>query len=196
MPANRENNYWGFWANNRVRISWLSALLLLLWVVFAELQPAKFPSWPWPLSLALIAAGLAMRSWAAGVVQKDAALAQGGPYALSRHPLYLGSLLILLGFFTSLGYAIAIVSVILYLLLYLPTIRNEERVLASRFPQSWPAYTQQTSWLWPKQWRSLSKLKQGGAWQASQWRFNREYQLLALVGGFTTLLLVWSLFSY
>ena len=57
------------------------------------------PSWP---SLAfgavLIIPGLAIRALASGHVRKNEALAMSGPYAYSRNPLYLGSLLIGIGF--------------------------------------------------------------------------------------------------
>ena len=39
-------------------------------------------------------AGLAVRAWAAGVIKKDQELTTSGPYAFTRNPLYLGSLLL------------------------------------------------------------------------------------------------------
>lgn len=46
-----------------------------------------------PLSLD----GLALRAWAAGHLAKNQRLAQSGPYAATRNPLYLGSLITALG---------------------------------------------------------------------------------------------------
>lgn len=59
--------------------------------------------WDWtdaehPFGMALLVGGLLLRSWAAGVIEKQSVLAVTGPYALVRHPLYLGSFLIALGF--------------------------------------------------------------------------------------------------
>ena len=42
--------------------------------------------------------GLLVRALASGHVQKNEALATSGPYAYTRNPLYLGSLLIGVGF--------------------------------------------------------------------------------------------------
>ena len=49
------------------------------------------------LGLPLACAGEAVRIWASGHIEKTRRLATGGPYAHSRNPLYLGSLLIALG---------------------------------------------------------------------------------------------------
>src|SRR3990170_6376852 len=42
--------------------------------------------------------GETIRTWASGFIKKDKELAQGGPYALTRNPLYLGNFLIGVGF--------------------------------------------------------------------------------------------------
>ena len=41
--------------------------------------------------------GLALRAWAAGCLAKNAQLAQSGPYAWVRNPLYVGTLLVAAG---------------------------------------------------------------------------------------------------
>ena len=46
---------------------------------------------------ALGLAGLALRAWAAGTIEKNEVLATTGPYAYTRNPLYLGSFLLGLG---------------------------------------------------------------------------------------------------
>ena len=50
------------------------------------------------LSLILVVPGLLLRGYAAGYVQKNAELTQTGPYAYTRNPLYLGSMMAALGF--------------------------------------------------------------------------------------------------
>ena len=58
-------------------------------------------SHPTPLSMAIGAPvsllGLALRAWAAGCLAKNQQLATGGPYAYTRNPLYIGTLLVAAG---------------------------------------------------------------------------------------------------
>lgn len=46
----------------------------------------------------IVAAGLLIRSWANGYAIKMDKLTTSGPYAFVRHPLYAGTLLMLIGF--------------------------------------------------------------------------------------------------
>ncbi len=66
------------------------------------------PSWPLPLSgLLVAAAGVALMAWAAATMVRarttfwpgraPAALVTSGPFRLSRNPIYLGDVLVLLG---------------------------------------------------------------------------------------------------
>ena len=50
------------------------------------------------IGLAMAVAGQVFRIYAAGFIHKNKQLASTGPYALVRHPLYLGNFLILIGF--------------------------------------------------------------------------------------------------
>jgi protein-S-isoprenylcysteine O-methyltransferase Ste14 len=86
-------------------------------------------------------AGEAIRIWAAGHLEKGREVTTSGPYAFSRHPLYLGSTLIGVG----LGYASAnwIVALLVaaYLLVTLTAaIRTEEAHLTDKFGAAYPAY--------------------------------------------------------
>ena len=60
---------------------------------------------PWTLVVGGLIAlpGLALRAWATGHLRKNDALATTGPYAYTRNPLYLGSLVIGLGFTIAAG---------------------------------------------------------------------------------------------
>ncbi len=49
-------------------------------------------------SLILVVPGVWLRAYAAGYVRKNAELTQTGPYAYTRNPLYLGSIMIAFGF--------------------------------------------------------------------------------------------------
>src|SRR3954471_3745193 len=72
--------------------------------------------------------GLALRAWAAGCLAKNQQLATGGPYAFTRNPLYIGTLLVAAGLAvaaSSIGLAVLFAAV--FLLVYLPVIQNEEQ---------------------------------------------------------------------
>ncbi|MBV8631532.1 MAG: isoprenylcysteine carboxylmethyltransferase family protein, partial [Silvibacterium sp.] len=50
------------------------------------------------LSLGLVVPGIWLRAYASGYVKKNTELTMTGPYAHTRNPLYLGSMLIAFGF--------------------------------------------------------------------------------------------------
>jgi protein-S-isoprenylcysteine O-methyltransferase Ste14 len=84
----------------------------------------------------LIAPGLLIRALASGHVRKNEALATSGPYAYTRNPLYLGSLLIGIGFvLAARNWWIGVVLVVMFFAIYLAVIRSEEAFLNERFPE-------------------------------------------------------------
>jgi protein-S-isoprenylcysteine O-methyltransferase Ste14 len=95
------------------------------------------PSWR---SLAfgslLIIPGLLIRALASGHVRKNEALAMSGPYAHTRNPLYLGSLLIGIGFaLAARSWWVGIILVLMFFAIYVPVIRSEEAYLHEKFPE-------------------------------------------------------------
>ena len=83
-------------------------------------------------------AGLLVRGWAAGCLDKGGALAVDGPYAFTRNPLYLGSFVIGVGVAAAGGHWIwPAVFVAGFTLLYVPTMRHESAELLARYG---PAY--------------------------------------------------------
>jgi protein-S-isoprenylcysteine O-methyltransferase Ste14 len=83
-----------------------------------------------------ITIGLLVRASASGHVRKNEQLAMTGPYAYTRNPLYLGSIIIAGGFgIASLNAWIAAIIVVFFLAVYLPVIRNEEAFLRTKFPE-------------------------------------------------------------
>lgn len=93
------------------------------------------PTWQTMLaSLVLVVPGLWLRAYAAGYVRKNAELTRTGPYAHTRNPLYLGSMLIAFGFAAAAASWIIFVALaVLFLAIYLPTIRSEEEYLRAHF---------------------------------------------------------------
>lgn len=126
------------------------------------------------LGLGFILAGLLLRSWAAGVIVKRAALATEGPYALVRHPLYVGSFSMALGFALVMEDWLALLAVLLgYWLIYLPVMRAEERELAQRFGVTWRDYAARTGRVLPR----IPLRPAKGAWSWARWWRNREWRL-------------------
>lgn len=91
-----------------------------------------------PLILAgsgVVVVGLAIRAIASGQLRKNEALATRGPYSYTRNPLYLGSILIGVGFATAArSIWIWIILLTLFAAIYIPVIRSEESFLKANFP--------------------------------------------------------------
>src|SRR4051812_14796765 len=124
-----------------------------------------------PVSLA----GLALRAWAAGHLAKNQRLATSGPYAFTRNPLYLGTLLTALGLAAaghSLGLAILFSG--LFVLVYLPAIELEEQHLTAIL-SDYAAYAARVPLLIPSIPSSLGPDR----FAFSQYLKNQEYQALA-----------------
>jgi len=114
----------------RVPLGFLAALLYLFELWRRAPQPAAI-AW----SLVLVLPGLWLRGYAAGYVKKNRELTQTGPYAYTRNPLYLGSMLIAAGFAVALlSWLVGLVLAIGFALIYIPVIASEERFLRSTFP--------------------------------------------------------------
>ncbi len=80
--------------------------------------------------------GEAVRLWASGHIRKTQALATGGPYAFSRNPLYLGSLLLALGVAVASASPWGVLAVAVYFLVFYPAVMREEAsFLADKFPE-------------------------------------------------------------
>jgi protein-S-isoprenylcysteine O-methyltransferase Ste14 len=86
-------------------------------------------------SLALTLPGLWLRAYAAGTVKKNSELTVTGPYAHTRNPLYLGSMLIAAGFALALlSWPVALTLALGFAIIYVPVIAAEERFLRAAFP--------------------------------------------------------------
>jgi len=94
------------------------------------------PTWRFiALGAMLIVPGLLMRALASGHVRKNEALATSGPYAYTRNPLYVGSLLIGIGFaVASRSWWVGVVLGVMFFAIYVPVIQGEEKFLRQKFP--------------------------------------------------------------
>lgn len=95
------------------------------------------PSWrSLLLGAFVVAPGLFVRALASGHVRKNESLATSGPYAYTRNPLYLGSLLMGLGFCAAArSWWVGVALVVMLIAIYLPVIRDEEAFLRRTFPE-------------------------------------------------------------
>ena len=109
------------------------------------------PSWQTLLaSLVLVVPGLWLRGYASGYVKKNAELATTGPYAHTRNPLYLGSMLIAFGFAAAAAsWVILVALAALFAAIYVPTILGEEAYLREHFA-GFEAYARSVPRLLPR----------------------------------------------
>ncbi len=137
------------------------------------------------VAVAFVLLGASVRSWAAGTIKKNSQLATCGAYSLCRHPLYLGSFLMIIGFClgTQPQLNFPIVTPVVAVL-YICAIRTEELRLAQIFDTDWTSYSAATPRLVPNPLRLKIRLS---GWSLEQWRSNREYQAafgaIAGIGG-------------
>jgi protein-S-isoprenylcysteine O-methyltransferase Ste14 len=94
------------------------------------------PSWTsLGAGFAAAAVGVLVRALASGHIRKNAALATTGPYAFTRNPLYLGSIIIAVGFIVAArNFWIGVAALAMFAFIYLPVIMAEEKYLRSTFP--------------------------------------------------------------
>ncbi|HEX2917366.1 MAG TPA: isoprenylcysteine carboxylmethyltransferase family protein [Edaphobacter sp.] len=168
----------------RVPLGFLFAVLFL-WLAR--------PTWRLMLlSLILVIPGVWLRGYAAGYVKKNAELTRTGPYAYTRNPLYLGSMLIAYGFAIASGSWILFVALAVgFLGIYLPTIRSEEEFLRATFA-GFDDYARRVPRLLPRLTAADSGLPPG-RFSRERYLHHREYNALmgaaALYAALTALLL-------
>jgi protein-S-isoprenylcysteine O-methyltransferase Ste14 len=129
----------------RVPLGFLTAALYLFELSRRAPQPAAV-AW----SLALVVPGLWLRGYAAGYVKKNRELTTTGPYAHTRNPLYLGSMMMAAGFAVALlSWPVALVLAAGFAVIYVPVIASEERFLLATFP-GFDAYCKRVPRLIPR----------------------------------------------
>ena len=126
------------------------------------------------IGLPVAVAGLLLRAWAAGHLEKNTRLATTGPYAWVRNPLYLGTLLTACGLVTaSRRPLLALLFALVFALVYLPAIQLEEEYLRELFPD-FGEYAERVRALWPR--RPVNPVCT--RFRADLYMRNEEYQAL------------------
>jgi len=127
----------------RVPVGWmLGVLVIVLARPTAHSMLAAAP---------LAVAGEAIRLWASGHIEKTRALATGGPYAHTRNPLYVGSLLIALAVGVASASPWVVLAVSVYFLAFYPSVMREEAAfLARTFPEQYASWAAAVPAFWPR----------------------------------------------
>lgn len=112
---------------------------------FAAAAVALLLARPTPRSiavgLALASVGEGLRLWASGHIVKGDEITTSGPYRYVRHPLYVGSSIMAVGFAVAAASAPVAALVALYMgVTVLAAIRTEEATLDDRFRGQYSAY--------------------------------------------------------
>jgi protein-S-isoprenylcysteine O-methyltransferase Ste14 len=125
------------------------------------------------LGALVLVPGLALRGLASGHVQKDKQLTTSGPYAYTRNPLYLGSLILGAGFaIAARSWWIVGIMFLMFAVIYVPVIRGEERYLRQTFPD-YDDYARHVPRFLP---RVTPYGSQQSAYSSARYWKHREYQ--------------------
>jgi hypothetical protein len=128
------------------------------------------------------------------VIRKEQNLATGGPYAYTRNPLYVGSLLLGVGIALPGGRWIwPALFLAFYLAVYIPTMVSEHRLLTRLFGDRYAAYAAAVPAFLPRlsPWREPGTIPDGFTFEV--YRRNREWEA-ALGAAAALALLGWKAF--
>jgi protein-S-isoprenylcysteine O-methyltransferase Ste14 len=150
----------GALARLRVPLGFVSGIIAF-WLAQPSVQSIA-------LGMSIAAAGELLRIWAAGHLDKGREITRSGPYRFVRHPLYLGSALMGLGFIVAARNWWVAGLVIGYLVVTVgAAIRTEEAALDAQFAGAYADY------------RSGRAEPVGKRFRWARVRANREYRAVA-----------------
>jgi protein-S-isoprenylcysteine O-methyltransferase Ste14 len=141
--------------------------------------------------LALLS-GTALRMWASGFLRKESTLCTTGPYALSRNPLYVGSLVVAVAM--PLGQNSITLSVIVaavFFSLFKAIIAKEEEVLAAKFGAAYRIYCQRVpAFISINSIQNIPRALRAHSFSVRTWITNRGWEpaIVALAIYFSTIL--------
>ena len=173
----------------RLRLTGIGGIVMFL--VAWHWGRANGFSWVFAAGILCALGGLLLRIWATGWLVKNQNLTTSGPYRLTRNPLYLGTMLIVLGQCLMSGVTWApLVFPPFFLVLYWMTMRQEEKFLAERYGADYDRYAQAVPLFLPRlrnlRENSIACPEQTFSWQ----RVRRCYK------GFSANLLLIVIYAY
>ncbi len=138
---------------------------------------------------ALILAGMALRVWAAGMLEKGGDLCTDGPYRFVRHPLYLGSTVAAVGFAVMMNVLWGWVLIVpLFLVLYGAQVLSEERHLRASHGPAHAQFAAAVPLIVP--WPGRAAAGTGRRWRLSLALVNREHYHVVVTASLAALLFV------
>ncbi|HET6142828.1 MAG TPA: isoprenylcysteine carboxylmethyltransferase family protein [Candidatus Acidoferrales bacterium] len=142
------------------------------------------------VSIAIV--GLIIRGYAAGHLRKHQQLATSGPYAFTRNPLYLGSVLLAAGFSVASHSWISALLLAAYLAIFYPVvIRREQSELRAHYGDAFVTYASRVPAFWP---RLTPATLSAEKFSWPQYLKNREYEAsigLAVAMAILLALMLW-----
>jgi len=119
----------------------------------------------------LALAGMLVRLHASGYVLKNKELAQTGPYALMRHPLYTGNIALVIGFALAGSTLWALpLSLFFFWFYYPPAIGYEDQKLQRIFGSQWDEWAKHTPALLPRLSRLGDLFRGNWSFATSTWK--------------------------
>jgi protein-S-isoprenylcysteine O-methyltransferase Ste14 len=133
------------------------------------------PQWTWLVcGVGIAIVGLFLRGYAAGYLRKHKQLATSGPYAFTRNPLYVGSVLLAAGFSVASHSAISALLLAAYLAVFYPVvIRREQTELKTLYGAAFIEYAARVPAFWPRLTPAMPATEHF-SW--ALYRQNREYE--------------------
>jgi hypothetical protein len=130
-----------------------------------------------------------LRGYAAGHLRKGKQLATSGPYAYTRNPLYLGSVLLAAGFSVASHSWISTALLAVYLTIFYPmVIRREQIEIKKLYGDAFVEYAARVPAFWP---RLSAAPNPGERFTWAQYLKNREYE--AGIGLAVAMAVLWGL---
>jgi protein-S-isoprenylcysteine O-methyltransferase Ste14 len=170
-----------FWIRWRVRVGYPVGIAAF-W--FARPLPKSLVE-----GVVIAALGLLLRGYAAGHLRKHQQLATSGPYAYTRNPLYLGSILLAAGFCVASHSWISTLLLAAYLIIFYPMVMQREAgELTKLYGNAYAQYAARVPVFWP---RLSPGTSSPGEFSWEIYVKNREYE--ASIGLLIAMGLLWGL---
>ena len=131
---------------------WMMYPIFVIYPFVARVTPFSYM-----VGFELVLVALIIRFWASGHISKSHVLATSGPYAFTRNPLYIGNFILGLGISVIANNIwLLIYYIIVFIFLYIGTIKDEEVFMKERFGQAFNDYVAGVPAFFPS-WRPYKK---------------------------------------